>query len=193
MKIETKRLILRQVKMKDVPALVENINNLNVSRWLLVVPYPYKKKDGIWYVKNVAEKMKKKPREDYPFSIELKSEKRIIGGIGMHKVNMFSRTAEVGYWLGEKYWRFGYGSEALEALIDFAFKKLKLRRLQAGVFAGNPSSGKLLEKFGFIYEGTWRQSQRSKADGKIKDECWYGLLKSEYNNPNKVRGKNGIS
>ena len=65
-------------------------------------------------------------------------------------------------------------------MIDFAFRTLKLNRLEAGVFAGNPSSGKLLEKFGFKEEGFKRKGARSKADGKIKDEVMYGLLRQEY-------------
>ena len=74
----------------------------------------------------------------------------------------------------------GYGTEALGALLNFAFNKLKLRRVEAGVFFGNPASGKLLEKFGAKQEGLRRKSNRCKADGKIKDEIIYGLLKEEW-------------
>ena len=178
MKLETKRLILRPLKMSDAKDTIENINNLNVSRWLLVVPYPYTMKDARWWIRHTQEKWKKKKKEDYPFGIELKSEGRIIGGIGLHKADGYS--ADVGYWLGEDYWKKGYGSEALEAVMNFAFRKLKLNRLEAGVFAGNPSSGRLLEKYGFKKEGYKRQARVCKSDGKIKDEIIYGLLKKEY-------------
>jgi len=57
-----------------------------------------------------------------------------------------------------------------------------LRRIEASVFVGNPSSGKLLEKFGAKQEGFRRKSKISKADGRIKDEIMYGLLKEEYKN-----------
>ena len=53
-------------------------------------------------------------------------------------------------------------------------------RVEAEIFAGNPSSGKLLEKFGAKIEGIRRQANRSKADKKIKDAVIYGLLKEEY-------------
>ena len=180
MRIETKRLILREWEDKDKGDTVEGINNLNVSKWLLVVPHPYKKKDADWWINHCKEKIKKKPREGFPFAILLKSEKKVIGGISLDKIDKFQGKASVGYWLNEKYWRNGYGTEAFDALLKFAFNKLKLRRVEAGVFAGNPSSCKLLEKFGAKFEGVKRKSCRSKATGKIMDELFYGLLKEEW-------------
>jgi len=180
MKLITKRLVLRDLKKTDAKSIVENMNNLKVSKWLLIVPYPYKLKHAADWIKSQKKYLKEKPRKDYTFGIELKEEKKIIGAIGIHKIDKFQGKATTGYWLGEKYWKKGYGSEALKAILDFAFKKLKLRRIEAGVFIGNPSSGKLLEKFGAKKEGMKREAYRCKADEKIKDEVVYGLLKKEY-------------
>ena len=180
MKIITPRLILRPAELKDSEDIIKNINNLNVSKWLLVVPYPYKKKDALEWIKREREKSAKKPKEKYGFVIELKSEHKVIGGIGINHLDSYQGTATIGYWLGESYWRQGYGSEALKSILYFGFKKLKLRRLEAGVFVGNPSSGKLLEKYGFKREGIKRKALRSKSDGKIYDEIIYSILSSEY-------------
>ena len=125
MKLTTKRLILRAVTNKDIPDIVGNINNLNVTKWLSVVPYPYNKKDAKIWIKEKIKEERKKKRDSYQFVIELKSEKRVIGGMGIHHIDNFQGKARVGYWLGQKYWRQGYGSEALEALLSFGFKKLK--------------------------------------------------------------------
>ena len=178
MQLETRRLILRPLKISDADDTVKGISNPNVTKWLLVVSYPYKKKDAISWIKHTQSEWKKKNKEGYHFGIELKEEGRIIGGCGLDSVNGYS--ASIGYWLGEKYWNKGYGSEMLEALIDFAFKNIKLKRLEADVFAGNPSSGKLLEKYGFKKEGLKRQACICKADGKVKDEIVYGLLRREW-------------
>jgi RimJ/RimL family protein N-acetyltransferase len=180
MKLETKRLILREWKKGDEKDLIEGINNLNITKWLLVVPYPYKKKDADWYINHCKEKYRKKKKEGYAFAIELKEEKKSIGGISLDHVNKEQGTGTVGYWIAEPYWQNGYGSEALNELLKFAFNKLKLRRIGASVFPGNPSSGKLLEKFGAKLEGKKRKSAKCKADGKIKDEISYGLLKEEW-------------
>ncbi|MEK6952154.1 MAG: GNAT family protein [Nanoarchaeota archaeon] len=180
MKIETRRLILRRIEKKDIPDLIQNINNLNVSRYLLVVPYPYTLKDARWWVEHCKETEKEKTRNDYSFNIELKSEKKIIGSIGLTHVDSFQGTAEVGYWLGEKYWRQGMMSEALTVILNLAFEKLKLRRINLFAYKENKASNALARKFDFIYEGMKRMAVRAKSTGKIHDENIYGLLKEEW-------------
>ena len=180
MEIKTKRLLLRPLRKGDEKSIVENINNLNVSKWLLVVPYPYKNKEALSWIKRNRAKWKRKKNEDYTFGIELKETEKVIGGIGIHQIDNFQKKAEVGYWLGEKYWNKGLGSESLNEIIKFGLRKLNVKRLEALVFVGNPSSGRLLEKFGFRNEGHKRKSARCKADGKIKDEYIYGLLKEDF-------------
>jgi [ribosomal protein S5]-alanine N-acetyltransferase len=183
--LKTTRLILRPLKQRDAKDIVRNANDLEVSKWLLVVPYPYNLKDAKAWIKHNQEKWKKKEKNDYSFGIELKEEKNLIGAIGLHRINIDQGTAEVGYWIGRKYHRQGYGSEALEAVLDFSFNRLKLRRLEAGVFAGNPSSSILLEKYGFIQEGFKPEARVCKADGLLRDEYLYGLLRKNY-----LSGKN---
>ena len=182
-RIETERLILRFPSKKDILDIVENLSDINVTKWLLAVKYPYKKKDAIWFVNHCEEKRKEKYPSGYTYWIELKETGKVIGGISVDSIKYDQRIATIGYWLGTAYHKKGYGSEALQALMDLAFKKLKLRRLEAGVFRGNPSSGKLLEKYGFKQEGLKRKARICKADGKIKDEYIYGLLRSEYKIP----------
>lgn len=179
MKFETKRLILKEWKKEDRNELVKKLNNLNISKWLLVVPYPYTKKDADWWINHCSKNQKKKKKENYAFAIELKEERKIIGGVSLDNINEFQGKASLGYWVAELYWRKGYGSEALNELLKFAFNKLRLRRLEADIFAGNLSSGKLLEKFGAKLEGKLRKDAKCKATGKIHDTYTYGLLKED--------------
>jgi ribosomal-protein-alanine N-acetyltransferase len=179
-RIETERLILRRPSKGDISDIVRNLSDLEVTKWLLVVPYPYTEKDALWYVEHCKEKLKNKPRADYNYWIELKESGEVIGGIGLASIKQDQGTGVLGYWLGASHHQKGYGSEALGAILDLAFQKLNLRRLEAGVFAGNPSSGRLLEKYGAKLEGHKRQAAISKATGKIMDEDIYGLLRSEY-------------
>ncbi len=178
--LKNERLILRPLKNNDAESIVANINNLNISRWLLLVPHPYSLKNARDWIKLSQKNWQNKPVENYTFGIELKSKRGIIGGIEISHVNRDSRPGSVGYWLGEDYHCKGYGTEALRAVADFAFHRLKLRRLEACVFDGNPSSGKLLEKIGFVYEGKKLQAGKCKATGKIHDENIYGLLGGNY-------------
>ena len=180
MKLQTRRLILRQPRMKDAKDLIDNINNLNVSKYLLVVPYPYTVKDARWWINHCKEKERERPRTSYGFNIELKSERRIIGGIGISKIDARQGTADIGYWIGEDYWRKGIVTEAATRLIDFGFKKLKLRRIQAAIFVENEASQGLARSLGFQYEGRLRKACKAKSTGKIHDEFIYALLRKDW-------------
>ncbi|MGD9275646.1 MAG: GNAT family protein [Candidatus Pacearchaeota archaeon] len=184
MKLTTKRLILRDIKNSDEKNLIKNINNLKVSKNLFVVPYPYTKKDAKWWINHCNGK--KKNKESYNFVIELKSEKKLIGGIGLDKLDKFQGTTELGYWLGEKYWKQKIMTEAVKEILDFAFDKLKLRRVDVHAYTENKASNALIKKMGFTFEGRGRKAMRAKSTGKIHDANIYGLLKSEWK---KARGE----
>lgn len=103
MKLTTKRLILRGPTMKDAKGLVSAINNINISKWLLVVPYPYTMKDAKLFINHCKKGARKKPRTSYNFAIELKSKHKLIGGSDISRVNRDQGTADLGYWLSEDY------------------------------------------------------------------------------------------
>jgi len=165
--LETERLILRDVKKGDEKEIRENINNLNVSRYLLVVPFPYSKKQASDFVKHCINEARKKPRVSYEFGIELKESGKIAGLISITKINWFRGVGMIGYWLGEKYWRRGIMSEALKEIINFSFKKLKLRRIDISAAVPNEASNGLIKKIGFIYEGMRRKRNRVESTGRI--------------------------
>jgi ribosomal-protein-alanine N-acetyltransferase len=178
--LETKRLILRKPRKSDWKDLVEGVGEYDVAKMLLVVPHPYNKKDADTYIKMVIKRWKQKIQNDYTFFIELKSEKKIIGAIGIHRIESFSKIGTTGSWINKKYWRNGYMTEAKIAVNDFAFNKLKLRRLNSVVFTENKASNATQSKMGYKLEGTMRKAVRSKASGKIHDENIYGLLKEDW-------------
>jgi ribosomal-protein-alanine N-acetyltransferase len=178
--IKTKRLILRPPRKEDWKDIVEGAGNLEVSKNLLVVPHPYTKKDAMSWINRVIKKSKGKIRNDYTFFIELKSEKKIIGATGIHDIKKDQGTATTGSWINKKYWRNGYILEAKVPILDFAFNKLKLRRIETAAYIENLGSNEMSKKLGFTQEGTKRQVVVAKATGKIHDENIYGLLKEEW-------------
>ena len=180
MKITTPRLVIREFQEKDIKPLVANISNLKVSRYLSLIPYPYTKKDAIWWIEHNQEEARKKPRNNYDFAIELKSSHELVGGISICKVDRFTGKTTMGYWLGQDYWRQGIMYEAAQAMIEFAFDRLKLFRIDIEASTKNIPSNGLIKKLGFKYEGTSKKSHRSKATGQRHDANFYGLLASEY-------------
>lgn len=172
--IETERLLLRQHNMNDVDDMVEGLNNINVTKWLAGVPYPYTRNDAENYIKETIDK------DQYNFSIVLKSENKVIGGTQIANINTKHGVACGGIWINENYQGHGYGSEAFGAVIKYAFEVLGLRRLENGYFKDNEKSRRMQLRFGYKEEGLRRQRFISKSTGKIEDEYITGLLKDEW-------------
>lgn len=126
------------------------------------------------------KKRGKKELGDIIFCIELKSEKKVIGSIGLHKINAFNGTATTGSWINKKYWRQGYISEAKVAVNDFAFNTLKMRRLNSVILKSNNASNATQKKMGYRLEGVQRKAIKNKTTGKIYDTNLYGLLKEDW-------------
>lgn len=109
--------------------------------------------------------------------IELKCARRVIGTCTLFNFHEQSRRAEVGYILHREFWGNGYMTEALSYLIDYAFAKLGLNRLEADIDPRNAASARLLERLGFVREGLLRQ--RWIVGDEVSDTGFYGLLANE--------------
>jgi len=178
MKIETKRLTLREPRIRDWKDLVDGLNNLNISKNTLTIPYPYTKKDALEYLNRCSKK--KKDKKSYKFFIELRKEKKVIGAIDLNDYKKDQGTAETGSWINERYQKKGYITEAKIAVNDFVFHKLKLRKLKSKVFKENKASQKTQERMGYQKEGVLRKESICKPTKKIHDDIVYGLLKEEW-------------
>jgi ribosomal-protein-alanine N-acetyltransferase len=175
--LKTDRLILRPPKIADAKVLAKLINNIRVSQNLLVVAYPNDPKRTQRFIKKHAANAKKKSPSDIVFIITDAATKMPMGVIGIHDISEFSGTATIGYWLGEPYWGNGYMSEAVNRVIPYLLKDMKLRRIEGMVFPHNTGSQGVLLKAGFKREGVKRKSCRCKATGKIQDEIIFGLVR----------------
>ena len=181
MLLETNRLILRDWVMEDISDLVEGLNNNEVSKWLVMVPYPYTQKDAMFFIEYcIRTAVEDKNRGSYEFAIELKSERKVIGGTSINKINSHHGTAGGGIWINANYHSRGYGTEAFGKRVEFAFNTLNLRRLENGYLNGNEQSKIMQEKLGYVVEGKRREGFLCTADGQFKDEYITALLKSEY-------------
>lgn len=172
--IETDRLILRQWKLDDINDVVEGLNNLNVTKWLAQVPYPYTEEDAKGFITKSIE------NNLYNFAIVLKEENKVIGGTQLNNISNVHGTAGGGIWLNEKYQGKGYGTEAFGARIKYAFEELGLRRLENGYFKENEKSHKMQLRFGYKDEGIRRKKFISQSTGKYEDEYITGLLREEW-------------
>jgi len=96
-----------------------------------------------------------------------------MGAIGTSPLGVPGR-ADVGYWLGRRYWGQGIMSEALSALLHFGFDTLNFAKIEAEVFVENERGIRLVESVGMTREGAVRRRIR-KRDLWV-DEAIYGAL-----------------
>jgi RimJ/RimL family protein N-acetyltransferase len=113
------------------------------------------------------------------FGIRLLETDKLIGICQLHTIHHIHRSAELQIRLGDTAERGrGYGTEAVDLLLDFAFKDLNLQRIYLHVFSHNTAALRLYEKIGFIREGVLRKAAH--INGEYVDVVVMAILREDY-------------
>jgi len=157
---------------EDEAAIAKYANNLNISINLRdSFPYPYTLNDARYWLRSVQ-----KQQPEVAFAIA--SPEEAVGGVGLHiDRDVFRRSAEIGYWLGEPFWGRGIATMAVRALTGYGFGAFDLARIYAGVFDGNTASIRVLQKAGYHFEGRLRNAVFK--NGRMLDQLIYAILADE--------------
>lgn len=174
--LETERLTLRPLDERDAPAVFEYASNPNVTRYTLFDTHRTID-DALAFVGEYA-------RGSYlegvpaPLGVILKKTGALIGTIGCRWASVPNRCMELGYAIGEAYWKRGYVTEAARALIAHVFAAYEVERVQAHHMTGNEASGRVMEKLGMTREGTFRSAVL--RGGAFVDLHAYSVLRGEW-------------
>lgn len=101
-----------------------------------------------------------------------------IGWCSLNRWSPVHRSASLGYCFDDAAWGHGYATEAARALLQWAFATLDLNRVQAETDTRNLGSARVLEKLGFVREGTLRED--CVVDGEVSDSWVYGLIRRDW-------------
>ncbi len=180
--VESERLVIRPVRAEDDKDLFEICGDERVVRYLSY-PVHTKLSDTRKFIQSV---LLANPANGLPeaYVMELKSSHKVIGMCNFVSVR-HDDIAEIGYQENYDYWNQGYMSEALETVIETAFEKCGIRRLEIAHSIYNERSQAVIKKAGFRYEGTYRQYIYDKQIGAYADCRHYSILREEW------RMKNG--
>jgi [ribosomal protein S5]-alanine N-acetyltransferase len=160
---------LRPWQIEDALSIAKYANNKKIADHLRDgFPYPYTLHDAKSWLKFALSS------KDLLLAIEVDSE--AIGSVGIiYKNDIYRKTAEIGYWLGEPHWGKGIMSSVIPGLTKHIFANTEIIRIYAGVFENNKASARTLIKAGFKYEATHKNAVIK--NGIVMDENIYALLK----------------
>lgn len=186
--IETERLVLRRLMPEDAPAMYKNwASDPAVTRWLRWEPH----KDVFETCALLAAWAELYQNPDYyQWAITEKGRDEVIGSISLMRaqapdfhpdewtgVDLSDGIWEPGYCLGRAWWGKGIMTEALRAVVDYWFTRTDGSWLTCCHAKGNPASGAVMRKAGFVYD---HEAQYHKFDGTPVDCLVYRLTRAEY-------------
>jgi ribosomal-protein-alanine N-acetyltransferase len=174
-RIETERLVLRQITQADAAARFATFSDPLVMEYYGEEPHKTIEESqelitalDRWYAQ----------REGIRWGVTLRGADEVIGSCGFFLFDEGFHRAEMGYELRRAYWRQGIMREALTAIITYGFNTMGLQRIEALVNQDNEASAALLLALGFTHEGTLRQ--RFWLRDRFWDDLYFGLLRAEW-------------
>jgi ribosomal-protein-alanine N-acetyltransferase len=176
--LPTPRLRLRPFSDADADALYALHSNAYVLRYWDAPP---------WSERARAERFVAACRQmaaegtGTRLAVDRTSDGAFIGWCSLTRWNPEYRSASMGYCLADAAWGRGYATEATRALLQWAFDTLDLNRVQAETDTRNTASARVLEKLGFVREGTLRED--CVVNGEVSDSWVYGLIRREWQQP----------
>ena len=172
-RIQTRRLILRGLTEDDIPFLFEHFSKNETNE--------YSSDENVTSLEEARELYSKyiatRPHL-FRLGLVIKEARELVGTLGFYGIDCENRRAIAGWDLKKEHWGRGLMTEALQALIDYAFGEMNLNRIEASSDPQNSRSIRLMERCGFRKEGVLRQ--RFYYKGSFHDDVIYSILKADW-------------
>ena len=172
--LRTARLLLRPVTSADADVLFAMHSSAVVLRYWDAPPWSDRTRAERFIT---ASQQMADDGTGVRLAIERVSDQAFIGWCSLTRWNPGHRSAALGYCLDDAAWGHGYATEGARALLQWGFDELDLNRVQAETDTRNTASARVLEKLGFVREGTLRED--CVVNGEVSDSWVYGLLRRD--------------
>ncbi len=165
-------IVIRPLKSSDKVRLAKLANNKKIWDNLRdYIPFPYTESDAEFFINLTKEE---DPRQT--FGINYKGELSGVIGLVIQE-DVYQKSAEIGYWIGEPFWGKGIATKAVELITQYGFDLLDLNRIYSGVFEYNTASMKVLINNSYEKEGIFRSAIFK--NNKVYDEHRFYKLKKK--------------
>jgi len=174
--IEGERVLIRRLRPTDAEDYYLNIRDEAIVKWTIEIPHPYPRAQAMRYIRRARRKWQ--ARQEFNFAVVLKTTHRLIGEVRLLNLDWENRHALLAYWLGVRYWRYNYMTEAVGLVLRFGFDHLRLHRIHGYLFDKNIGSRRVVEKNRMKLEGIFRDAWW--RYGRWHDKVFYGILADEF-------------
>jgi RimJ/RimL family protein N-acetyltransferase len=168
------RVVLRPIQRADLPRLWELVDDFEVA--VLGSPGPVVPTSLSELEANFDRDLAQSRKDRAYFGIEVDDE--LIGEAGLHQIDHFNRSCELGIAIGREHWGKGFGQDAARTLVDYAFEHLNMNRIGLYTLAEDPRAVGAYRKAGFVEEGRIRQ--HAWVRGRYEDELVMSVLREEW-------------
>ena len=174
--LHTPRLLLRRLTPEDLPLYYSRLaGSETVTRYMLWKPHTRIEESQA----SIQKALKRyETGESCRWVIAEKGTGNLMGIIDLMPQDPHTGTCTFAYMLGAEFWGQGYGTEAVKAVIGYAFSHCGALVVQADHFADNPASGKVMEKAGMIRIGTI--PEKYEKNNRLHDAQVYRLTKAQW-------------
>lgn len=167
-------VLLRPMTADDIDAYAAMKNDLEIV--LLTDDRPPAPRPIETFRRNFEE-YTKTPRDSAWFAIE--ADDKFVGECSLREFTEHDRTCQLGIAIADReYWGHGYGREAIQLLLDYAFRIRNMRRVWLSTSSGNIRAQRSYLACGFKEEGRLRE--HIWVAGKYEDQVLMGILKTEW-------------
>ncbi|HEX6992059.1 MAG TPA: GNAT family N-acetyltransferase [Gemmatimonadales bacterium] len=173
--LDTARFLLRPFTLADADDVTRIVSDRELAATTLNIPHPYEAGMAAAWIATHADGLHR--QSPVVFAVTRRDGDELVGAIGL-SLEPAHHRAELGYWVARAAWGQGVCTEAARAVLQYGFGVLGLERIFAHHFAGNPASGRVMQKLGMRHEGTLRG--HIVKWGRREDVECYGILREEF-------------
>jgi RimJ/RimL family protein N-acetyltransferase len=177
MELRTERLVLREIRSDDWPAVLAYHRD---PRYLRYYAWTEDRSEAEVraFVDMLAALQHEQPRRKFQLAITLPGDDTLIGNCGIRRKDANDFEGDIGYELNPEHWGCGYATEAARTMVAHGFEQLGLHRVSSWCIADNAASARVLDRCGLRLEGRLRDNEHFK--GRYWDTLLYGLLRDEW-------------